>query len=372
MRNVLTAFIIALITATALVTAQAPATSSTPFKLGTFEHQGRRFLGLVLRDSAVVELVAANAALEKAKPSAPKVAIPSTMQDMITRHSTLRARLAEIAGAAAAAGGAAYIHDVKTVKTLPPLMPGTIFNVAVNYQEHADEMAGRPAAATAAPAAPAKVPASIPGIWERKSGDTRQNPYVFLKSRNAVVGNGEAIRVPPGRDSVDWECELTVVIGRQATRVPVERAKEYIFGYTLENDVSDRAGRGDGRHGSDWFIGKSHDTFAPMGPYIVPTEFIADPQKLSTKFTLSGKLMQDSTTNLMIHDVFELVHYVSNIITMMPGDVIATGSPAGVGSARKPPIFMKPGDVSVCQIEGIGTLSNPVVAGTATMSDGRR
>jgi 2-keto-4-pentenoate hydratase/2-oxohepta-3-ene-1,7-dioic acid hydratase in catechol pathway len=165
--------------------------------------------------------------------------------------------------------------------------------------------------------------------------------------------------LPAGRDQVDWECELSVVVGREADHVPVERARDYIAGFTLQNDVSDRAGRGDGRHGSDWFMGKSHPTFAPLGPYIVPKEFVADPQKLGIKFTLSGKVMQDSSTDRMTHTVYEMLSYVSHIMTLKPGDIVATGSPAGVGAARK--IFMKPGDLSVCTIESIGTLTNPVV-----------
>ena len=98
-----------------------------------------------------------------------------------------------------------------------------------------------------------------------------------------------------GRDQVDWECELGVVIGRTRRRVPAGQANDYIFGYTMENDVSDRGGRGDDRYGSDWLIGKSHDTFAPMGPFIVPKEFVADPRKLTVRFTLNGQVMQDAT-----------------------------------------------------------------------------
>ena len=114
--------------------------------------------------------------------------------------------------------------------------------------------------------------------------------------------------------------------------MPLAQASDVIFGYTIENDVSDRGGRGDDRYGSDWLIGKSHDTFAPMGPFIVPKEFAGDPRKLDVKFMLNGQLMQDASTSLMIHDVFEQVSYASNILTLRPGDVIATGSPAGVGS----------------------------------------
>ena len=123
----------------------------------------------------------------------------------------------------------------------------------------------------------------------------------------------------------------------------MDRARDYIFGYTIENDVSDRGGRGDTRHGSDWLIAKSHDTFAPMGPFIVPKEFVPDPQKLKVTFKLNGQVMQDANTSLMIHTVFEQVSYASHILTLRPGDVIATGSPAGVGSARNPPIFRRRG-----------------------------
>ena len=247
------------------------------------------------------------------------------------------------------------------------MYPTAILNVALNYVEHSREMAGlnsgpppiQPGGPL--PGAATKDTTSMPGIWERQANDGRWNPYMFLKSASAVIADGEPIRLPVGRDQVDWECELGVVIGRAAARVPVARANDFIFGYTLENDVSDRGGRGDARYGSDWLVGKSHDTFAPMGPFIVPKEFVADPRKLKVTFTLNGRIMQDADTSLMIHDVFEQVSYGSHIMTLRPGDVIATGSPAGVGSARKPPIFFKPGDVSVCTYEGVGTLTNPVV-----------
>jgi 2-keto-4-pentenoate hydratase/2-oxohepta-3-ene-1,7-dioic acid hydratase in catechol pathway len=234
-----------------------------------------------------------------------------------------------------------------------------MLNAAVNYTEHETEMAGRPAAA---PATSSNPPRSAPGLWERRPDDTRHNPYLFPKSRTALIADGETIRVPPGRDQIDWECELAVVVGRRASRVPLDRAADYVFGYTLENDVSDRGGRGDSRHGSDWLVGKSHDTFAPLGPFIVPKEFVKDPQKLRIQFSLSGTLMQDSSTERMTHNVYEMLQYASNILTLQPGDVIATGSPAGVGSARNPPIYMKPGDEAVCTIESIGTLRNPVAA----------
>jgi 2,4-didehydro-3-deoxy-L-rhamnonate hydrolase len=315
------------------------------YKLGTFEAGGARFVGLVVGD-AVARL---DKALERP---------PRDMGELLVRYDELKPRLQEVAMQTAGKGARpTHVVSLSSLKVLPPILPGTLLNAAVNYVEHEQEMTGR---STQGAAPPAKTPDPIPAIWARKAGDTRHNPYLFPKLRSAVIADGEAIRIPPGRDRIDWECELTVVVGRTASRVPVERAADYIFGYTLENDVSDRAGRGDGRHGSDWLIGKSHDTFAPLGPFIVPREFVTDPQKLAITFTLNGQVMQDSNTSRMTHTVYELLSYASHILTLQPGDVIATGSPAGVGTARATPIYFKPGDKSVCTIESIGTLSNPV------------
>jgi 2,4-diketo-3-deoxy-L-fuconate hydrolase len=332
--------------AVAFVSAQ-PVRKPPPYKLGTFAQGERKFLGLVLDDKTVADLSQADKTL------------PADMTALIERYENVAPLLAVIAASVAEPGGRKPppTYDVASLKTLPPVMPQSMLNAAVNYTEHAQEMAGRSSNSVAAPAA-APPAQGIPGIWERKPGDTRHNPYVFPKLISAIVGNGDAIRLPRGRDRVDWECELAVVIGRTADHVAVDRANDYIFGYTLQNDVSDRAGRSDGRHGSDWFIGKSHDTFAPLGPYVVPKAFVPDPQKLPIKFTLSGKVMQDSNTDRMTHNVHEMVSYVSHIMTLKPGDIISTGSPAGVGDARK--IYMKPGDTSVCTIGGIGTLTNPV------------
>lgn len=317
------------------------AQSSDGFKIGRFAEGGRTFLGVVVDDRAVVEIPAI-----------------TDVKALIAGYDKHRTVLRDLAAQARAGKGAL---DLKALDTLPPVPnPLTFLSAAVNYTEHADEMARGAAAAP-----PAKVPVGIPGIWERKPGDTRQNPYLFPKLQAAITGDGDPIRLPPGRDRIDWECELSVVIGRTADHVSPEEAKGYIFGFTLVNDVSDRGARGDGRHGSDWLLGKSHPTFAPMGPFIVPHEFVPDPQKLPITFTLSGKVMQDSNTARMTHNVYEIVSYASHIITLQPGDVITTGSPAGVGTARATPIYMKGGDLSVCSIGSIGTLTNPVVASKA-------
>ena len=356
----------ALVAALCLAGGLTFAQATTPYKLGTFELQGRTFVGLVVGDTTVIDIALA----DKAVPAQKRLAMPTDMKDLIARYdSGLRQRFQELVAASRADGSFAGRSPLSAVKILPPILyPTTMLNAAVNYREHGAEVVRRDAKGTApAPAATAPGDAlpgtqSAPGLWERKPGDTRWNPYLFLKASSAVIGEGEAIRIPPGRTQIDWECELGVVIGRTASRVSTEAARDHIFGYTLEQDISDRGGRGDTRHGSDWLVGKSHDTFAPLGPFIVPKEFVKDIQKVPVRFTLNGTVMQDADTSLMIHSVDELVAYGSSILTLRPGDVIATGSPAGVGSARTPPIFLKAGDRTVCTYEGIGTLTNPLQA----------
>ncbi len=344
----------------ALVLAMTPGLFSQrqePFKLGTFKERNEVFLGLVLRDSLVVHIAQANAAL-----GGPKPAIPSEMKELITRYQELRPRLYSIANAVSSTTGArpAYVKDLKSLKTLPPVSPSTILNAAVNYREHENEMQ-RGNTPSPSPQEQDNISKGIPGIWDRQPGDTRQNPYLFLKATSAVIGEGEAIRIPPGRGQVDWECELDAVIGRPASHVSPASAADYIFGWTMQNDVSDRGGRADGRFGTDWFIAKSHDTFAPLGPFIVPREFVKNAMNLSQKFILNGKVMQDSNTDRMTHNVYEMVSFASSVITLKPGDLVSMGSPAGVGAGRAKPVFMKNGDTSVCTIESIGSLTNPVV-----------
>ena len=350
-----------LLAAGVILNAQAPA----PFKLGTFQLQNRTFIGIVVRDTQVIDFAAADSVIGRGR-----VAAPADMKQLIERYDAgVRERIYAVVKAVTSAQGTrpAYVHDLASLKTLPPIMyPMTVLNAAVNYREHGEEMdrrAGQPqAAGTPPPGTALPGTKSAPGVWERKPDDKRWNPYLFLKAPSAIVGENDAIRIPKGRTQIDWECELGVVIARRGYRVPIEKASDYIFGYTNEMDVSDREGRGDGRYGSDWLIGKSHDTFAPMGPFITPKEFVPNPQKLVVKFSLNGKVMQDADTSLMIHDVFELVSYGSNIMTLRPGDIVATGTPSGVGSARQPPIFLKPGDRTVCTYEGVGTLTNRVEA----------
>jgi acylpyruvate hydrolase len=165
--------------------------------------------------------------------------------------------------------------------------------------------------------------------------------------------------LPKTSQQIDYEAELAVVIGRRAKNVKADRAYDYVLGYTAFNDVTARDFQfGDGQ----WQRGKSCDTFAPMGQTIVTTDEITDPHKLSIRLTLNGQIMQDSNTDQLIFGVPQLIEFLSETITLEPGDVIATGTPAGVGFARKPPVFLKPGDEMQVLIQGIGGLGTPVVA----------
>jgi len=343
--------------------------SAVAYKLGTFEVEGssRTFVGIVLNDTKVIDIAQANTAWEGRNASAPKMTMPDDMKQLIARYeSGLKARLASIAAdEAASAAAPAYAHPLSRLRILPPVRPSLILNAGGNYSEHSRGIAEQQARAAgqAPPPAPATAAQSAPGIWIRQAGDTRDNPYLFLKSPTVVTGPNDPIVVPRGRDRIDFECEFVTVIGRPAKYVDVASAADYIFGYTAEIDVSDRGGRGDRKMGgSDWLVGKNHDTFGPIGPFIVPKEFLKDPMNTRHTFRLNGDVMQDSNTSRMDHSIYELLSYASNILTLSPGDLIAAGSPAGTNIERAEPRWMRAGDRAVCEIEGIGIQTHDVVA----------
>lgn len=341
-----------------------------PFKVGTFERGGASFVGLVLNDERVVDIGAANEAYQTANASAPKLSRPGDMKQLIERYDAeWKGRLAAIARDVSNAGSApAYVYPIDSLRTLPPVRPSLILNAGGNYAEHTQGIAAQQQRAGAAPEASSQA-TSAPGIWERKSGDTRDNPYLFLKSPTVVTGPTDPIVIPRGRTNIDYECEFNVVIGRRAKYVPIDNAADYIFGYTAQIDVSDRGGRGDRKMGgSDWLVGKNHDTFGPIGPFIVPKEFVKDPMNVRHVFRLNDQVMQDSNTSRMSHDIYELLHYASNILTLSPGDLISGGSPAGTGIERAEPRWMRAGDTATCMIEGIGTQVHPVVGEGSTTS----
>ena len=195
----------------------------------------------------------------------------------------------------------------------------------------------------------------------RESGlEAPSKPLLFVKTPNSIIGPGDAIAVDDALSTeVDYEAELAVVIGRRASRVTLEEALDYVLGYTLCNDVSAR----DVQFADvQWSRGKSFDTFSPLGPWIVTADEVGDPQALGIRCRVNGRTLQDSTTAEMIFGVAELISYLSQGITLEPGDVIATGTPFGVGFARTPQVFLRPGDVVEVEVDKIGTLTNPVVA----------
>ncbi len=221
------------------------------------------------------------------------------------------------------------LDDVSLLAPMP--RPGAIVCVGLNYRKHAEE-GGQP----------------IP-----------PNPILFSKFPNAVIGPGDAILLPTFSAQVDYEAELGVVIGRRASAVDVSDALDHVLGYTCINDVSARDLQfADGQ----WVRGKALDTFCPTGPWIVTTDEIPDPQTLPIRCVVNGKKMQDSSTADMIFGVAEIVSFISQGITLEPGDVIATGTPEGVGFARTPPVYLQESDVVSVEIDGIGALTNPVLA----------
>ncbi len=197
----------------------------------------------------------------------------------------------------------------------------------------------------------------------RESGmEPPKKPIFFTKYNTAIVGPGSAVELPAKEvsDQVDYEVELAVVIGKAARHVSEDEAMEHVFGYTILNDVSARDLQfEDGQ----WVKGKSLDTFAPIGPWVVTKDEIPDPHNLRIVMALNGEIVQDSNTSNLIFNIPQLISYLSGLFTLRPGDVIATGTPPGVGMARDPQRFLKPGDTMVCEIQNIGSLENPVIQG---------
>jgi 2-keto-4-pentenoate hydratase/2-oxohepta-3-ene-1,7-dioic acid hydratase in catechol pathway len=225
-------------------------------------------------------------------------------------------------------------RQVEATTWLAPVTPENIFCIGLNYRAHAEETG-----------------AAIP-----------QNPVVFMKASTALNHPGSPILLPKASrhgPEVDYEAELAVVIGKRAKDVPVDKALEYVLGYTCGNDVSARRWQKHGG-GGQWVRGKSFDGFCPLGPVLVTADEIDDPQNLDIRCILNNEVMQTGNTGDMIFSVAELISFLSEDTTLLPGTVIMTGTPPGVGFARDPQIFLKKGDVVEIEIEGIGRLVNPV------------
>lgn len=224
--------------------------------------------------------------------------------------------------------------DFDDIELLAPIpRPGKVVCIGLNYMDHARETG-----------------AAIP-----------TKPIMFAKFPSSVIGPYDTIHVIPDVTTrVDYEAELGVVIGKPASRVSVEDAPGYIFGYTVINDVSARDIQKGKEYGNQWVRGKSFDTFCPMGPSITTADEVTNAQDLPVRAILNGRVLQDGNTRDMIFSIPALVSYISQGITLEPGDVIATGTPNGVGDARNPPIYLKKGDVIEIEVGNLGKLENPV------------
>ena len=339
-----------------------------PFKLGTFEVDGQHRLGIVLRDNLVIDLVSANTALQK-KPGISEIPMPSDMLELIERYeSVLKHRLYEIVNdlnhnnGLEGSGKSDFVYEVSDLRALPPIMyPSKNMNAAVNFYTHAcegcteEELQAR----------------------TRERQENRGVPYLFLKpTRGAIIGSGDDIVIPYGRDRIEWEVELAIVFGTEGKYISARRAYDHVFGYMVAMDVSDRGGRPPGGYGSgqDWFVGKGHDTFVPQGPWIVPKEFYGDPmERLHQSLVIDGVTVQEARAGDMIHNIPELIEYASSLITVFPGDVLQSGTSGGTGAGRVQRAtgsgYLQAGETINATIEGIGTLTHTVVAEESVPDD---
>lgn len=291
----------------------AGARSEHSMRIARFRHLNRTGLGVVV-DGAIADLAVA----------APE--LPSHMTDLLALGPD---GLKAAAGAATAAEDAIPLAEVDLLAPIPA--PPKFLAIGLNYADHIAEA----------------------GV------DAPEFPVFFNKQRTCVIGPGEPIEVPRVSDQVDYEGELGVVIGRRCRHVAADQARDVIAGYLIVNDVSVRDWQ---RKAPTMTLGKSFDTHGPIGPWIVTGEALGDPQDLRIRTYVNSELMQDASTKEMIFDCYEQIETLTTVFTLEPGDIIATGTPAGVGIFRSPPRFLRPGDTVRVEIDGIGTLENPVVA----------
>lgn len=285
-------------------------------KLVTFAHHGQTRLGALTADDHIVDL-------NRADPQIPADMLAFLAAGDGARILAQRA-LVEAPATAVVARGA--------VSLLAPIpRPGKIICIGLNYREHAAE-SNQP----------------IP-----------EYPTVFAKYNNTVVGPGAAIVLPTVTEKVDYEAEFAVVIGRTARNVAAADAMSYVAGYTIFNDVSARDYQ---MRTSQWTVGKTFDTFGPMGPALVSADEITDPHALDISLSINGEVLQSSNTHELIFTVNQLIEDLTSYMTLEPGDLISTGTPSGVGSARRPQRWLRAGDIVRVEVAGLGVLENPVVA----------
>lgn len=279
-------------------------------KLLTFSCNGQTGIGAMVGD----EIVVAGGGL------------PSNMMAFLAAGAPALARMQGLID-----GGGERVALADAALHAPVPRPGKFLGIGLNYADHIGET-GR---------------------------EKPEHPMFFTKQSTCVIGPEQAIHCPAISEKVDYEGELGIVIGQRCKHVPVEKAHEVIAGFTICNDVTVRDWQ---QRSPTWTLGKSFDTHGPMGPWLVTADEIADPHKLTLKTWVDDELRQNANTGEMIFNCYEIVAYLSQAMTLEPGDVISTGTPAGVGVKMKPRGYLKPGQTVRIEIEGIGVLSNPVVA----------
>lgn len=343
-----------------------PNTPDNPFKLATFETAGKTRLGMVL-GTRILDIDGANQHVTRQAKLSP-TSMPNEMRTLIEQYATVSPRLYQIANYFKSNSTAAlpFAFDFDKVAVKAPISyPWNLLAAAANYKAHAEGMGGNTTAPSAAAAAPAR--GGFDASVISRIVPERDAPIMFAKSaRSCIIDPGEPFYIVDGRERTDYEGEMVIVMGpRPAYRVPRDRAHDYVFGYSVMQDISDR---GSERlrevsmfQGTNWFDGKSIDRAAPFGPVIVPKEFLPNaPGKLRITTKVNGEVMQDATTAQLIWNESNLIAYVTSRLTLYPGDVIMTGTPAGTGAERQK--FLKPGDVVTVEVEGIGTLTTPFKA----------
>ena len=222
-------------------------------------------------------------------------------------------------------------EDLSTVHLMAPILrPNKLLCVGLNYRDHAIESG-----------------MEIPKV-----------PTIFSKFSSSIIGPGEKIVLPKKSEKPDYEAEFALVIGKGGRHIPEDKWKDHVFGYTILNDVSARDYQ---LATTQWLMGKTFDTFAPMGPALVTADEISDPHNLDIKMTIGGEVLQNSNTKHLIFNIPTLIAYISSVCTLEPGDIISTGTPAGVGLGYKPPRWLKPGDECVVSVQELGELRNPCV-----------
>ena len=343
--------------------------SVEPFKVGTFAINNIPTVGLVVRDDQlVVDLAAANRAMELI-PQYSKLSMPENMLGLIEQYEYgLKYRIYEVVNwlveenQLSSSNQPSYVHPVSSVDIMAPIQyPSKIMNAAVNFYTHACEGCNDDQLATRT----------------RERQENRGVPYLFLKpTRGVVIGDGDDIIMPYGRDRIEWEVEMAIVFGRTGKYISSSRAYDHVFGYMVAMDISDRGGRPPGGFGSgsDWFVGKGHDTFAPQGPWIVPKEFYGDPmERLHQTLVIDGVTVQEARAGDMIHNIPELIEYASSLITVFPGDVLQSGTSGGTGAGRVQRAtgsgYLIDGETISASIEGIGSLTHTVRAELSVPGD---